>query len=80
MTTIQLTLPDSVAREAQDAGLLTPEAVEAMLRENLRKRRVAELKGAMDKLAAANIPPMTMEEINAEIKAYRAERRRATGS
>jgi hypothetical protein len=34
----------------------------------------------MDKLAAANIPPMTMEEIQAEVDAVRAERKaRAAG-
>jgi len=30
-----------------------------------------------DRVEAAGIPPMSMEEINAEIEAYRAERSRA---
>lgn len=40
MTTldIKLTLPDSVARQAQAAGLLSAEAIEELLREAIRKR------------------------------------------
>ena len=38
-----------------------------------------ELFGAMDRLADANIPPMTMEEIQAEVDAVRAERRARAG-
>ena len=37
MTTVQITLPDQLAQEAQSAGLLTSATIERMLRE----RRVA---------------------------------------
>lgn len=81
MTTLTIDLPDNLAQEARDAGLLNPEAIETMLRENLRKRGVDELFAAADKLAAANFPPMTMEEIQQEVNAVRAERRqRAPGT
>lgn len=75
MTQITLSLPDTLAQEARAAGLLTPQALEAMLRERLRNQRVGELFAAMDKMAALGGTPMTEQEIQAEIEAARAERR-----
>lgn len=77
MTTleIKLSLPDSLAKEAQQAGLLKPEAVEKLLREEIRRRAVTELFEAMDRMAAVEGPPMTEDEIQAEIDAVRAARR-----
>lgn len=77
MTTleIKLSLPDSLAKEAQQAGLLKPEAVEKLLREEIRRRAVNELFEAMDRMAAVEGPPMTEDEIQAEIDAVRAARR-----
>ena len=43
MTTLEVTLPDNLAREAGEIGLLTSAAIEAMLREALRQRRVNRL-------------------------------------
>jgi hypothetical protein len=77
MTTVEITLPDQLAQEARRAGLLTPEAIERMVRTHLRVERVEKLKQARQKLAANPLPPMTPEEIQAEINAYRAERRAA---
>lgn len=75
MTTLEITLPDSLAREAKEAGLLAPEAIETMLREAVRSRRIARLIEARRNIATAGVPPLTMEEIQAEIEADRAERR-----
>lgn len=81
MTTLTIDLPDTLAKEAQDAGLLDANAIEAMLRENLRRRAVDGLFNAADKLAAANFPPLTMEEIQQEVNAVRAQRKpRAPGA
>jgi hypothetical protein len=81
MTTLTINLPDKLAKEAQDAGLLGQDAIETMLRENLRRRAVDELFDAMDKLKAANFPPMTMDEIQEEVNIVRAQRRkRAPGA
>lgn len=82
MTTLQvkLELPEPLAAEAQAAGLLDPEQLERMLREALRVKRVEKLAIARDVLAANPLPPMTSEEIQSEIDAYRAEVRRAAGS
>ena len=75
MTTLQIELPDDTARAARAAGLLTPQALDRLLNEALRKREAANaLLSIADRVAAAGIAPMPMEEINAEVKAARAER------
>jgi hypothetical protein len=77
MTKIQIELPDDTAQAARDAGLLTPEALERLLTEALRRKQAADsLLSIADRVAAAGTEPMSMEEINAEVKAARAERRR----
>ena len=80
MTTLQITLPDALAREVASAGLLEPEKIERILREQLRAERIERLKAARATLAADPLGPMTPEEIGAEIAAYRSEQRHAVGS
>lgn len=82
MTTldIKLNLPDSLAQEAARMGLLEPDSLQALLREAVRSRRIARLAEARQRIAAAGIPPLTMEEIQAEIEADRAERRAKASS
>ncbi len=81
MTTLTIDLPDNLAEEAKQAGLLTPNAIENILRETLRRRAVNGLFSAADKLTAANLPPMTMDEIQQEVNAVRAHRKqRAPGT
>lgn len=77
MTTLQLklTLPQELAKQAKAAGLLKPEAITSMLREQLRRQAGEELRVMMDQLADANIPPMSMEEIQAEVDAVRRARK-----
>jgi hypothetical protein len=75
MTTITVSLPDDLARQAQSAGLLRSEAIEQLLREAMRKGQVDRLFATMDQLAALE-PKLTEEEIDAEIAAARAERAR----
>ena len=74
---VKLDLPDALAQEVTRMGLLEPNALQAMLRDAVRARRIERLAEARKKIAAAGVPPLTMEEINAEIKADRAERRAA---
>jgi hypothetical protein len=38
------------------------------------------MQAARQKMVSAAVPPMAAQEIEAEIKAYRAERRRAAGA
>lgn len=80
MTRIQIELPDATAQAAQAAGLLTPQALDRLLSEALRNRSLERLDAAMKKLAEAPLPPMTGEEIQAEIDAYRTEKRAAAGT
>jgi hypothetical protein len=80
MTVVQITLPDALAQEAANAGLLAPEKIERMLREGLRQERIERMKAARATLVAEPLAPMTPEEISAEIEAYRSEQRRAAGS
>ena len=72
---VKLNLPDSLAQEATRMGLLSPDSLQAMLREAVRSRHITTLAEARRKIAAAGVAPMTMEEIQAEIDADRAERR-----
>ncbi len=72
---LKLELPDSLAAEAANMGLLEPNALQTLLREAVRQRAVGELFEAMDELAALNLPPLSEEEIQAEIEAARRERR-----
>lgn len=76
MTTlhVKLDLPDPLAKEAANMGLLEPQALQALLREAVRSRHIARLAEARSKIAATGIPPMTMDEIQSEIEADRAER------
>lgn len=80
MTTIQINLPDALAEEASQAGLLAPGKIESLLRECLRDERVGRMRTARVLLAAEPIPAMTPSEIHDEIEAYRIAQRGATGS
>lgn len=75
MTLLELKLPDSLAREAKAAGLLTPQAIERLLREEMRRRRVNPLFEAADRLAALDLPPLTEAKVETEIQAVRETRR-----
>jgi hypothetical protein len=74
MTTVQITLPDELAQEAQRAGLLSPARLEQWLREQLKAQCVDELFVAMERMAAVDEPPpMSPEEVAAAVKAVRAQ-------
>jgi hypothetical protein len=69
-------LPEEVIREARTLGLLETKPMTAMLAEEVRRRRVGrELKEMLDQVRSAPGTPMAIEDINAEIKASRADRR-----
>lgn len=75
MTTIQITLPDQLAEEAAQAGLLASERIATLLREQLRAARLARLRTVREQLAADPLPPMTAAEIQAEIDNHRVTQR-----
>lgn len=81
MTTVQITLPDQLAQEAQRAGLLTSETIERMLRQQLKTQHVDELFQSMERMAAIDTPAaMSPEEVAEEIRVMRAERRTKTAN
>jgi hypothetical protein len=75
MTTLQIELPDTTALAARAAGLLTPQALDRLFTQALRKRQAADaLLAVSGRVSNAGIEPMSMQEINAEVKAARAQR------
>jgi hypothetical protein len=80
MTTVQITLPDQLAQDAERAGLLAPNLLEKWLREQLQAKAAEQLFAAMDRMAAEDAPSyMSPEDVAEEIRAMRAERRARQG-
>jgi hypothetical protein len=76
MRTVEIQLPDKLAQDAERAGLLSPEALEELLRKQLRTQSAAALQVAMDRISVVNdLPYMSPEDVAEEIAAMRAERR-----
>lgn len=74
--TIQLELPDQLVREAKASGLLESASVGDLLEMELRRRKAAaELKEILNGIRAQPGEAMSEEEITAEVKAARRERR-----
>lgn len=76
MTTLKLKLdlPDRLAREAQAAGLLTPEAIKQLLQDAMRRRSGQALLAAAARVAATEIPPMSLDEIQEEVNEVRSRK------
>ncbi len=75
MTELVVQLPDDLARRARSAGLLTDGAIQRLLEEAMRREAGRRLMQVTERLHAAGVPPMSEQEIDAEVKAVRAERR-----
>jgi len=75
MTLIQIKLPDELAQRASSAGLLSDDAIQQLLEDAMRRQAGRALLDVARQIQAAGIPPMSDEEIVAEVKAVRAERR-----
>jgi len=75
MTELVIRLPDELARRARQAGLLTDAAIQELLEEAMRRRAGRRLLDVAQRIQAAGIEPMSMDEIDAEVKSVRAERR-----
>jgi hypothetical protein len=80
MTTVQIQLPDELAQEAQAAGLLTPEAMAVMLREQLRKQAGESLRAMWERMPQEELTPEIEQMIDEEVHAVRAERRKRNAS
>jgi hypothetical protein len=73
MTKVQIELPEATAKAAVAAGLLTSQALNRLLTDAIRRQQAADsLPRIADRVAEAGIEPMSMEDINAEVKAAAA--------
>lgn len=75
MTQVTVSLPDDLALRARNAGLLSDVAIRQLLEDAMRREAGRELLRLAEEIRAAGVPPMSDEEIVAEVKAVRAERR-----
>lgn len=77
MTTLELklNLPDRLAREAQAAGLLTPEALSDLLEDAMRRRAAQALLAGAARASKTGSKPLSMDEIQAEVNAVRRARK-----
>ena len=71
MTELKVILPDSLAREARKAGLLTQKAIGDLLRDAMRRRAARAFLSNAKAVAQAKIAPMSEAQIQAEVDAVR---------
>ena len=80
MTKVEIELSDATARAAREAGLLKSEALERLLSNAIRRRQAADtLLAIADRVAEAGIEPMSMDEVDREVKAVCAAPRPSAG-
>jgi hypothetical protein len=77
MATITFTLPDDLVRAAGELGLLDPAVFAALLQAEVRRCAFAEISAVSEQLSAVGATPMSEDEIQAEIRAARANKRAA---
>jgi post-segregation antitoxin (ccd killing protein) len=73
MAELVVKLPDELAERARRAGLLSDGAIQNLLEDAMRRQAGRQLLNVTQRIQAAGIEPMSMEEIDAEVKAVRAE-------
>jgi len=74
--TIELDLPEGLIQQARQLGLLDNRRVAEMLIEEVRRRNAGqELKRVLEAVRSAPGETLTMDDVDAEIKAARRERR-----
>ena len=74
MSDVVIDLPDALAKEAREAGILRSDYVASMFRREIKRRRINKLFSAADRLAESE-PQLTEADIAEEIDAYRKENR-----
>lgn len=67
-----LNLPDRLAKEAADAGLLAPDALAEMLADGVRRKAAERIRAARNK--AKGEAPLSLAELQALVAEVRAER------
>jgi post-segregation antitoxin (ccd killing protein) len=74
---LKLSLPDQLANQARDAGLLTSEAIERLVREAIRKAAAQRFVELGKRLRSPGGAAITEAQLEAELKDVRAELREA---
>lgn len=72
MTTVQINLPDELAQKAASAGLLSADAMEAMLREQLRRQAGEAFQTMWQRGPNDELTPEIEQQIVQEVRAVRA--------
>ena len=84
MEQITFSLSDTVAAQAREAGLLTPECLEKLLKDELRRQAIDRFSEVSNRIqaaiAAGELDPISEEEIVEEVRAVRKERRARTAA
>jgi hypothetical protein len=82
MTTLELrlNLPDRLAKDAAQMGLLESDSLQNLLREAVRARRISQLALARQRVADAGIESISLEEIQDEVDAHRLALRNQAAS
>jgi hypothetical protein len=73
---VKFELPDVLAQSAQAAGLLTPQAMEAMLREQLKRQAGVALHAIWASAPPEELTPEIEQMIDEQVHAVRAQRRK----
>jgi phosphoserine phosphatase len=79
-TVLQISLPDELAQKAASAGLLSAEAMEAMLREQLRRRASQALQAMWQRAPKEVLTAEVEQQIVQQVHQVRAELRRLGAS
>lgn len=75
MINVQISLPDELARKAKSAGLLSDQAITALLEDAMRRAAGGRLLKAAADIREDGIEPMNDDDVVALVKEVRAERR-----
>lgn len=75
MTEVTVSLPDDLALRARKAVLLSDDAIRQLLEDAMRRDAGERLRQTLARIDALNLPPMSEDEVQAEIDAVRAARR-----
>lgn|GEM_PF-557845 len=80
VTPVQINLPDDLAQKAAGAGLLSTDAMEAMLREQLRRRAGETLQTMWQHVPTEELTAEIEQEIVEEVRLVRAQARQREAS
>lgn len=76
MSDVIIDLPDALAKEARDAGILRSDYVASMFRTEIKRRRVNKLFAAADRLSEST-EPLSSDDVRTEIEAARTDRQKS---